>query len=364
MIFRTLLTLFLALLVSSAHAGAHKKHSGAKKPKATHSTKSARQKKLSNRTVVESAPVSLPVAPAEFVGMTEFITEMVSKYQFKQGELEQVFKGVQHRPSIIKAMDAPFTKRSWLDYRANFINPIRVSGGLKFIADNRAALQRAEEKYGIPQEIIVAIIGVETIYGRSMGTFPPLDALTTLAFDYPRRSDFFRKELVQYLLLVRERHFDLLSLRASYAGALGIPQFMPSNYRKYAVDFNENGDIDLLHDPEDAIGSVANYIKQFGWQKGEPIVVRATVSETACLGAETLAAHYPTEWATMGIRPMQSLDYDQPMRLMDFTVGEGKEFWLGLNNFAVLKRYNMSTYYAMSVYQLAEELHAARGIKN
>lgn len=364
MISRTLLALCLMLAVPCVQAATHKKHSAhAKvKSKSSHAVKAGKNKKSPAGGV---APVVLQdELPVAFPGLPAFIDEMVLKYQFDHGELEKIFKTAQHRPNIIKIMDAPFTKKPWLDYRANVVNPIRISGGLKFIAEHRATLERAEAKYGVPQEIIVALLGIETVYGRNMGNVRTLDALSTLAFDYPRRAEFFRNELVQYLLLTRERHFDVLTMQSSFAGALGIPQFMPSNYRKYGLDFDENGEVDLLHDPEDVIGSVANYVKKFGWQTGEPVIVRATVSEDSCLGAETINAHYPQEWAAMGIRPLVKLEQDQPMRLFDFAIGDSKEFWLGLNNFAVLKRYNMSTYYAMAVYQLAEELHSARTAKN
>jgi membrane-bound lytic murein transglycosylase B len=164
-----------------------------------------------------------------------------------------------------------------VEYRASFLNPPRIDGGAAFWNQYAAVLKRAEQQYGVPQEIIVAVIGVETLYGRRTGRYRTLDALTTLAFDYPHRAEFFRNELAEYLLLAREQNFSLLDIKSSYAGAMGIPQFMPSSYRKYAVDFNSNGKIDILNEPEDAIGSVANYLKQYGWKTGEPITQLATL---------------------------------------------------------------------------------------
>jgi len=230
---------------------------------------------------------------------------------------------------------------------------------LEFWNKYRHTLRRAEHKYGVPQDIIVAVIGVETIYGQNAGNFRVLDALTTLAFDYPRRADFFRSELENYLLLARDQQFDLLAIRGSYAGALGIPQFMPSSYRNYAVDFNNNRTIDLLREDVDAIGSVANYLQGYGWIRGEPVAARAQIGRelpaSAAATPRTLA-----EWAAAEIVPGVNFASDKPARLIDFTVEEGKEYWLAFNNFEVITRYNNSDFYAMSVFQLAEELKAAR----
>jgi membrane-bound lytic murein transglycosylase B len=201
--------------------------------------------------------------------------------------------------------------------------------------------------------------------------------LTTLAFDYPRRADFFRSELENYLLLAREQQFNLLAIRGSYAGALGIPQFMPSSYRTYAVDFNGNHRIDLLHEAKDAIGSVASYLKGYGWVGVErkkssqakdvetipPVAVRARVSEEICAG-DIVTPRTVAAWSVTGIVPIENLAQarDEPARLIDFTVADGKEFWLVFNNFDVITRYNNSDFYAMSVFQLAEALKEARKI--
>lgn len=296
---------------------------------------------------------------AELPGIPQFIDEMVAKHQFKRDELEQVFQRAEYRQDVIDAITAPATIKPWLEYRAAFINPRRISGGMKFWQQHEAALQRAEKLYGVPQEIIIAVIGVETLYGRNAGNYRTLDALTTLAFDYPRRVAFFRSELEQYLLLAREQSFDLLAIRASYAGALGIPQFMPSSYRKWAVDFDQDGKIDLLNDPDDAIGSVANYLNKYGWISGEPVAMRAKVADAARTG-NTLAARSISAWAVSGVEPSGKVDAGMYAYLVDFTVADGKEYWFGFNNFAVITTYNNSTFYAMSVYQLAEELRATR----
>jgi membrane-bound lytic murein transglycosylase B len=316
-----------------------------------------------------------PAAAATLPGIPGFIDEMVEKHKFKRAELVNAFDHAQQLPAVIDAISRPATLKPWPEYRAAFVNPERISLGLKFWKKYRRTLQLAERKYGVPQEIILAVIGVETVYGQDAGNFRTLDALTTLAFDYPPRADFFRKELENYLLLAREQQFDLLAVRGSYAGALGIPQFMPSSYRTYAVDFNGNHRIDLLHETSDAIGSVASYLKAYGWSGGAgdksvhpqggaatpPVAVRVLVSADICPGdistPRTVAA-----WSASGIVAAENPvhDQDQSARLIDFTVADGKEFWLAFSNFDVIRSYNNSDYYAMSVFQLAEALQEAR----
>jgi membrane-bound lytic murein transglycosylase B len=298
------------------------------------------------------------VRAAELEGISGFIDEMVSKHQFNRDELEQVFKHAEHRQAIIDAISAPATLKPWPEYRAAFINPQRISGGLQFWQRHADALKRAQDQYGIPQEVIVALIGVETRYGLNMGKYSTLDALTTLAFDYPRRADFFRGELEQFLLLAREQALDLYKVQGSYAGALGIPQFMPGSYRKYAVDFSGNAKIDLLQDPVDAIGSVANYLKHFGWQSDQPVTMRASIGEDNCAGS-LAEVRTVAEWLPAGIKPEQPIAADIKALLIDFSVPEGKEFWLAFTNFDVITRYNNSDFYAMSVFQLAQALREA-----
>ena len=305
----------------------------------------------------------LPVRAATLPGIPEFIDEMVARHQFKREELEQVFDRAQHLPTVIETISRPATSKPWLEYRAAFVNPERVKFGLRFWQKYRKTLRRAEREFGVPQEIIVALIGVETIYGQDAGTFRILDALTTLAFDFPRREDFFRNELENYLLLARDQQFDMFVIRGSYAGAIGIPQFMPSSYRNYAVDFNGNHKIDLMREPGDAIGSVANYLKRYGWTNSVPVAVRAQIVEKAWIG-EITAPRTLEDWSAVGIAPREKLPQDQLARLVDFTVENGKELWLVFNDFDVITRYNNSDFYAMTVFQLAEELKAVRKISS
>ena len=305
--------------------------------------------------------LSIPsVGAMELPGIPVFIDEMVFKHQFKRDDLDQMFQRAQYRQAVINAISAPTTIKPWPQYRAAFTNTKHISDGLKFWQNHMNALQRAEKEYGVPQEMIVAVIGVETNYGRNTGKFNILDALTTLAFDYPRRADFFRNELEQYLLLAREQKFEPFKTQGSYAGALGIPQFMPSSYRKHAVDYNNDGKINLLNDPEDSIGSVANYFKKYGWQSGEPVAARVKLNEMTELNIKE--THSMATWAEMGVSPMEQIADLNSAWLLDFTVPEGKEFWLAFKNFQVIMLYNNNIFYAMSVHQLADALHNARTI--
>ena len=304
---------------------------------------------------------SQPAFAAQLPGIPQFIDEMVERHHFKRADLERVFRRAERRPDVIEAIEKPATLKPWAEYRANFVNPQRIKDGLKFWKTNETYLNRAQRQFGVPAEYIVAIIGVETMYGKQTGRFRTLDALTTLAFDYPRRAPFFRAELEQYLLLASEQDFNFLTINSSYAGALGIPQFMPSNYRKYALDYNGNGHVDILHEPADAIGSVANYFKHYGWRSGEPVAIQVRVAEAGKLG-DLLVARPVMGWTTdagvaleggeKGILP--------PAWLLDLTLESGKEYWLVFENFDVIMRYNISSYYAMSVHQLAQALRAAQ----
>ncbi|MES1982808.1 MAG: lytic murein transglycosylase B [Pseudomonadota bacterium] len=304
--------------------------------------------------------IFLPCASAmDLPGIPQFIDDMVAKHQFRRDYLEQIFAQAQYRPTVIESMSIPSSPKPWLEYRAGFVNIQRIGSGLQFWQRYAATLERAEQEYGVPQEVIVALIGIETTYGQNTGRYNTLSVLATLAFDYPRRADFFRRQLEQYLLLAREQGWDPLVVQGSYAGALGIPQFMPDSYRKYGVDFNNDGAIDLLHDPQDAIGSVAHYLQQYGWRTGEPIATRAYVADESC--SDCLNGVRSIEhWRAGGVRPEKDIAYDQAARLINFTVSDGAEFWLAFYNFEVITRYNNSYFYAMAVFQLADVLRAIK----
>jgi peptidoglycan lytic transglycosylase B len=254
--------------------------------------------------------------------------------------------------------------RSWRDYRARFVTERRISEGLEFWRHNAAVLQRASAEYGVPEEIIVAIVGIETHYGRQMGRYRVIDALTTLAFDYPPRAEFFRGELEQFLLFARETDLDVFSVYGSYAGAIGMPQFMPGSYRRFAVDYDGDGRIDLRSSPDDAIGSVANFLAGHGWRRGERIQLPARVSGEAhrALAAAGLEPGVPLgELKRYGVEARTDLPLDTPVALVELeSIGQPTEYRLGLRNFYVLTRYNRSALYAAAVCELARELKGRR----
>jgi membrane-bound lytic murein transglycosylase B len=293
-----------------------------------------------------------------------FINEMVARHGFSKQELENVFSQARRDDSILEAMSRPAEKtKPWYEYRKIFLTQSRIDGGVAFWNQHADALAKAEKTYGVDAQIIVAIIGVETRYGGNTGRYRVLDALTTLAFDYPPRSKFFRGELEQYLLLARADHIDLLNTTGSYAGAMGYGQFMPSSYQRYAVDLDQDGKRDLWGSPLDIVGSVANYLHEHGWEPGYPVTVRASVTGNGYesvlkkgLKPETTISALRTE----GITASKPLPGDTLAALISLDQKSGPEYWLGLNNFYVITRYNHSPLYAMAVYQLSEEIRQAR----
>lgn len=293
-----------------------------------------------------------------------FVSEMASKHGFDAAWLQQLFDKVTPRPSVTQTMTGQVTKPpSWIRYRSNFVTSGRISGGVGFWRKNEIALSRARHTYGVPEEIIVAIIGVETRYGTYPLAYPVLDTLATLAFDYPRRAEFFRGELEQYLLLMREEGRDPFSIKGSFAGAMGIPQFMPSSYRQYGVDFDSDGLRDLWSNPVDAIGSVANYLKMYGWMEGQAVAVRAGLQADVAgdqMTGQLKPEHSIRELQGWGVRPAENLPTDVLAALHSVDVADGREYWLGLNNFYVITRYNRSLFYALAVFELSEAIRAAR----
>jgi membrane-bound lytic murein transglycosylase B len=291
----------------------------------------------------------------------EFIAAMSDRHQFSNDELATLFDQVRFRQDIIDAMTRPAEKKPWHEYRQIFINARRIDGGVEFRKEHARILERAEEKYGVPAEIVTAIIGVETLYGRNTGRHRVVDALATLAFDYPPRSAFFRGELEQYLLLAREENLDPLALTGSYAGALGKPQFIPSSYRNYAVDFDGDNRRDLLDNVADAIGSVANYLSVHHWRRGQPVASR--IRPDARIPAELIARGIKphtsvADFAALGINTEDPLPPEAMAAVIELEGADGPEYWLGLDNFYSITRYNRSSLYAMAVYQLATEIGA------
>jgi len=294
-----------------------------------------------------------------------FVQEMVERHGFAERELVHVFSRARRLDVALKAVATPASARAWSEYRALFVNDRLVAGGLEFWRLHQATLERASRDYGVPEQFLVAILGIETLYGRQTGRWRVIDALTTLAFDYPPRAAFFRGELENYLLIARETGADVFSVRGSWAGAIGIPQFMPGSYLRFAVDFDGDGHANLSANPADAIGSVANFLKQHGWKAGELVLLdaevkgeayrayadgkvqpRSTLEELAKAGVVAKAAEAPP-----GARAVL-IELETPGRPSDFRIG--------FDNFYVLTRYNRSSFYATAVADLAAALRAAR----
>ncbi len=312
--------------------------------------------------------MAVPAAAGDYEGspqVAEFVAEMTRDYGFAGEQLMALFREVQRKQSILDAISRPAERvRPWKEYRPIFITPARIQKGVTFWSQHADALARAEKEYGVPAEVIVAIIGVETFYGGNTGSFRVIDALSTLGFDYPPRADFFRKQLKEFLLLTREEQVDPLMLKGSYAGAMGLPQFMPSSFRAYAVDFDGDGHIDIWGNPVDAIGSVASYFKRHGWETGGQVVSRAEVrgdriDEGLTQGLDPVKN--VGDLRALGWASTDALRDDVPVTAFRLEGNEGAEYWMGLPNFYVITRYNRSVMYAMAVHQLSQSLVDARG---
>lgn len=294
-----------------------------------------------------------------------FIQEMSEEFGFLSEPLKAIFADAQRKQAILDAISRPAERvKQWKEYRPIFITQSRVDKGLEFWSKNQDALQRAEQEYGVPAEFIVAIIGVETIYGGNTGSYRVIDALSTLAFDYPPRAPFFRQQLKEYLLLTREEQVNPLTLKGSYAGAMGLPQFMPGSFRAYAVDFDHDGHIDIWQNPTDAVGSVANYFIKHGWQPGQPVVVRADLKNIA-LADKGLSDSLDPKITVQQLQklswtPRTSLEAGLKVTAFRLEAEHGNEYWIGLANFHAITRYNRSVMYAMAVNELAQLLAAAR----
>jgi len=291
----------------------------------------------------------------------EFIDYMVREHAYDRVDLQLIFDEAIYKQSIVNAMNRPAEKvKKWKDYRKIFVTDKRLRQGVEFWQEHLPTLEKAQEEYGVPIEIIVAILGVETYYGRMTGNYRVIDALSTLAFDYPKRSPFFTRELENFLLLSREQNLNPLNLTGSYAGAMGYGQFMPSSYRAYAVDYNGDGVADIWNDPVDAIGSIANYFARHGWQKGGVIAVRARITSgynkeivNKTIKPKLTLAELKQEGFSPANADMSADTKAIPLKLQG---EDGMEFWLCFQNFYTITRYNTSFRYAMAVTQLSEEL--------
>lgn len=322
--------------------------------------------------LISSLCVPAPAtAGGDFIAYEELrgvIEQLERDKVYAPGELDAIFAQVARDEGTLKAIARPAEgTKEWKDYRPIFLTSERVQKGLEFWREHAPTLERAEATYGVPAEMMVAILGVETKYGGNKGRNRVIDSLATLGLDYPPRAPFFRKELREFLTLSKEAGLDPLATYGSYAGAMGYPQFMPSSWRNLAVDFDGDGKRDLINNPVDAIGSIANYFKANGWKTGEAVVARARIVNQdydSAISKELATNSTLEEIAKKGLVPREEGIYlaQAPASAIRLQGENGGEFWLGFTNFYVITKYNRSVLYAMAVYQLSQELRTARAM--
>ncbi len=300
-------------------------------------------------------------------GINDFIETMSEKHGFEKKSLEALMSKARYSQAVIDSMDRPYEAKPWHIYRPLFVTDERIKNGVAFWNTNTKLLQKAEKIYGVPPQIITATIGVETKYGKFMGKHLVLDALTTLAFTYPKRERLFRSQLESYILLLSEEDIDPEDTHGSYAGAIGKPQFMPGSYRAYAVDFDGDGKRDLMNNTADAIGSVANYYRIHGWRKSDLVALPAKIDGRNFrehLNTDLELTTTINELDNAGVKIGQQLPIFTKCNLIEFDAGNKKEYWLGFHNFYVITKYNHNNQYAMVVYQLSEKILEQRKALN
>ena len=320
-----------------------------------------------------AAPVEVPAAPAPpsltanlpaLVEVKSFIQEMAHKHGFDPDALNRQFGQTQPQRKILDAIARPAEAKPWHAYRQLFLTETRIQDGARFWSQYAPMLQQASARYGVPPEYLVAILGVETSYGRNTGSYRVMDALATLGFFHPRRGAFFRSELENFLLLCREERIDPLSPKGSYAGAMGLPQFMPSSFRRFAADLDGDAKRDIWTNPGDAVASVASYFAAHGWQNGAPVAFPAQVKGAAwrsLLDSEPKPDHSAAEARQKGVTTPATLAGDTPVKLLQMDELDGPGHWLTLQNFYVITRYNHSPLYAMAVHELAQAIRQRHG---
>ena len=286
---------------------------------------------------------------------------LVEEHNFSAEEIKFIIGQAKKQQKIIDSMNSPaeFTW-TWDRYRRLFIEPKRIKNGKIFIKKNLETLERAEAQFGVPKEVITAILGVETRYGKIMGSYRVLDALSTLSFDYPRRSNFFSQELINLLLLARENDLDIFKLKGSYAGAMGYGQFIPSSYRAYAVDFDNDGSVDLLNSVEDAIGSIGNYLYQHGWKSNYPIIWEVNNSFEGFNSDSVNNVRKKVNFDSKTMSPINAIDFNfeglnTDVLLLSYETDKSTNYFVGTRNFIAITKYNVSHFYAKAVYDLAQE---------
>ena len=312
----------------------------------------------------------VPAFATEHPGTDEFVQRAVSEYGLQEGEVRALLAQAEYKQSIIDAISRPAEGKPWHQYRKIFLTDKRIDEGVEFWNENRELIATASKQFGVDEEIIVAIIGVETFYGRITGGYRTIDALVTLGFYYPKnlssdRSPFFSSELMHYIQLAAEEGLPAAEITGSYAGAMGMGQFMPSSYREYAVDFDGDGSRDLWRSTPDVVGSVANYLHRHGWQPGQPVTSRALASKDAAFNEISKRNFTPTltvaEWQEKGFRSSDELPLDLPAAVAKLAEEDRNTYWLTFKNFYVITRYNRSPRYAMAVYELSQEIKKGMG---
>lgn len=322
--------------------------------------------------LVSSLLLSQPVLANVFTdnqAVQQFIQRMAKEHQINAQELTQNFKAIDKNEKVIQLIKKPAEKMEWGDYQKWLVTDERVKKGVDYWNQHAQTLANIEKEFGIPAEIIVAIIGVESYYGKARGRYPVFESLATLAFHYPPRARFFEKELEEFLLLAKEEQFDVKTIKGSYAGAMGIPQFIASSYRAYAIDYEKQGQVDLINSIPNALGSTANFLKRHGWKTKAPIIDRALIQGKQyqnLLGKNTQNPKLTLSLSTLkqhGVQPekaLKGLSPNEKVSLLELSKKEGKEHWLGYKNFYVLTRYNQSSLYALAVVQLSEKMRALK----
>lgn len=327
-----------------------------------HATRAFRLSPFAFSLFLIACTTTSPIKDTESVNT--FIGQMTAKHGFDESELDDLFKTVEIKQDILKRIASPSEGLPWYKYRKIFMTDARIDAGVQFWRDNASALAAAEKQYGVPAEIIVAIIGVETLFGKNTGNHRVIDALSTLAFAYPPRSKFFLGELENFLLLCRDEHINPVDPTGSYAGAMGLPQFMPSSFRTYAVDFDNDNRRDIWHNSTDAIASVANYFAKHHWQTGKAIAVPVTAkygNYEPVLNNNLKPDLSLTELESLNLIISRQIPLDSKVKLLSFEQQQGKELWAALDNFYVITRYNHSPLYAMAVYQLSLSILNKKG---
>lgn len=286
-----------------------------------------------------------------------FKHKLVSTGKITSWQIDSIMEQAVFKDNIISIMDRPGESKPWYQYRTSMVTDSKIARGKKFLSQNRKYLDKAEYQYGVPKSVVLGILGVETVYGANKGNFRALDALATLAFGYPRRAEYFQNELAEFILMTQEQGLSPTSVKSSYAGAMGYPQFMPSSFRKWAVDFDGDGRIDLNNSPADAIGSIANYLYQHGWQPGTPIGYRAFYygNNDENVITKDLTQPMPAGYfIDRGLKPAYDIGRIAPVTGVRLEGNGQPLYWLNTPNFQVITTYNKSRKYATAVWQLGE----------